>query len=242
MSGVRAWVAANRRTVIAVGVWAVVLAAVWVIAQLNGVTFGSLMDNLVTLLRGTTTGIVVYLVVFTLRPITLVPSWTFSVAGGALWGMWPGYAYVMVGAILSGAIPYHVGRIFKGQPPSNPAATGVFQRIVRRAHADPFQAVLLTRLLQLPYDFVNIALGGMGIPAGPYYAATVVGNLIGSLPYVLLGASLEGSSLAEGRFEVDLGVVLLSAGAMGFSLLLSWWLRRAQSRQRREKEESPSHD
>nr|MCU0466640.1 hypothetical protein [Anaerolineae bacterium] len=107
MSGVRAWVAANRRTVIAVGVWAGVLAAVWVVAQLNGVTFGSLMDNLVTLLRGTTTGVIVYLVVFTLRPITLVPSWTFSVAGGALWGMWPGYVYVMVGAILSGAIPYH---------------------------------------------------------------------------------------------------------------------------------------
>jgi uncharacterized membrane protein YdjX (TVP38/TMEM64 family) len=225
MSGVTAWVSNNRRSVFAVLVWLIILGGVWVGAQMNGISVGGLMDSLAGLLRDTPYGVSLYLFAFTLRPITLVPSWTFSVVGGTLWGGWPGILYVMVGGVLSGVLPYHVGRAFKRNPPINPTATSVFQRLMHSAHENPFQAVLLTRLLQLPYDFVNLALGGMGIPIVPYYGATIVGNLLGSLPYVLLGASFVGN-FSSGTFTVDYGVVALSAATMLLSLGVSWWLRR----------------
>lgn len=225
MSGVRAWVSNNRRSVFAVLLWLILLGGIWIGAQMNGLTVGALMDGLVTLLRDTPYGISIYLIAFFFRPITLVPSWTFLVLGGVLWGGWPGGLYAMVGSMLSGVIPYHVGRIFKNNPPVNPAATNVFQRLMHSAHENPFQAVLLTRLLQLPYDFVNLALGGMGIPAMPYYTATIVGNLLGSLAYILVGASFEGS-FATGEIHIDFGIVAISAVVMLISLGVSWWLRR----------------
>ncbi len=225
MSGVWAWVKANRLTVIAVLVWLIVLAGVWIVAQMNGVTVNGLMDSLATLFRDSPYGVGIYLIAFTIRPITLVPSWTFLVLGGFLWGIWPGLLYAMVGGVLSGVIPYHVGRIFKSDASANPEASGLFRRLMRGAHQAPFQTVLLTRLLQLPYDFVNLALGGMGIPAWPYYWATVIGNLLGSFPYVLLGASFVGS-FTDGTFSVDYGIIALSVLSMGLSLLVSWWLRR----------------
>jgi len=225
MSDIKAWVISNRRSVFAVLVWLMILGGVWVWAQRNGLTVGALMDGLASLFRDSPSGVSIYLVAFAIRPITLVPAWTFLVLGGALFGIWPGLLYAMVGGVLSGVIPYHIGRIFKNDAPVNPVATSVFRRLMHSAHENPFQAVLLTRLLQLPYDFVNLALGGMGIPAWAYYLATVMGNLLGSLPYVLLGASFVGN-FDGGTFAVDYGVVALSALTMVVSLGISWWLRR----------------
>lgn len=225
MSGVWAWVNSNRRSVFAVILWFIILGSVWVWSQANGLTIGGLMDGLASLLRDTPYGLSIYFIAFFLRPLTLVPSWTFLVLGGALWGQWPGILYATIGAMLSGILFYHIGRAFRRNPPVAPAATNVFQRLMHTAHENPFQAVLLTRMLQLPYDFTNLALGGMGIPATAYYSATVVGNIFGSLPYILVGASFEGD-FATGEFSVDVGTLMLSILTMLLSFAVSWWLRR----------------
>lgn len=69
-----------------------------------------------------------------------------------------------------------------------------------RLRANSFEAVLLTRLLFVPYDLVNYGCGLLRVRRTPFIIATAIGTLPGTVAFVLVGSSvtrLDGVSTAS---------------------------------------------
>lgn len=93
-----------------------------------------------------------------------------------------------------------------------------------RLRANSFEAVLVMRLLFLPYDAVNYAAGFLRVRWRPFLAATALGSLPGTFAFVLAGSSLE--RLDGTSVHIDPTAVAASAIVLSASLILARVLRR----------------
>lgn len=55
----------------------------------------------------------IYILLFTVRPLILFPTSVLSVAGGLAFGMLPGVIYTVIGATLSALVAYYVAIFFR---------------------------------------------------------------------------------------------------------------------------------
>ncbi len=187
--------------------------------------FGQLREALL----GLAIAPLLYVIVYLLRPLVLFPASWLTIAAGALFGLWGGFALALLAGTLSAALPYAMGRWFAGDSESDPAAAAGtpsrlrrFTDLLRRA---PFQSVLTMRLLYLPYDGVSLLAGSLRIPFAAFASATALGNIPGAFAYVGVGASLEGD-LTAGDLSINPAVLLTSGVVLVLSLAFSYWLRR----------------
>jgi uncharacterized membrane protein YdjX (TVP38/TMEM64 family) len=199
-----------RRVVLALGVWVILAAAAWIAV---GQHEDGVAGGLVALLRqvgGGPGGVLVLLVAFALRPLTLLPATVLTAFSGFLLGPVVGFAVAVGALLLTSLAPYAVARLARGRRASVRSVRGWRAALARR----PFEAVLTARLAMLPGDFVSAAAGMLRVPLLSFVAATAVGGLPGAAVGVLAGASIHGRFRIEGaaidwRLAVASGVVLV---------------------------------
>ncbi|MBK8027231.1 MAG: TVP38/TMEM64 family protein [Chloroflexi bacterium] len=224
-----AWVKRHRTPVIAVAFWLALIVAVQQYMAANNLSFAQFTAQLQTILSGSWYGPVLYLVIYLLRPIILFPASLLTILGGSVFGLWPGFLYVLIAGTLSALIPYGIGRWFSSGAAQEQTSESTIQRFVRMLRQNPFQAVLIMRLIYLPYDAVSLVAGSLRIPFLLFVLATALGNLAGTLSFVGLGASIEGD-LAAGQASINPSVLLFSAVILVVSLAISRLLSRRQQR------------
>lgn len=232
------WAKAHRTAVIAVIFWLILILSVRQYLQTSDLTFTDLADQLSSLLRDTWYGPLLYIVVYLIRPLILFPASLLTILGGSVFGLWPGFAYVLVAGTASSVVPYLIGRWFS--PPTQAVAQNdpsVFQRFVQLLRRNPFQAVLTMRLIYLPYDAVSLAAGSLRIPLLVFLLATALGNVAGTLSFVGIGASIQGDLTTAG-ITLDPAVLAFSVVVLVISLSLSRLLNRQQPPQSAVSEES----
>lgn len=196
----------------------------------NALTFGDLTAQLQVLLGERWYGALLYIVIYLVRPLTFFPGTLLTILGGSVFGVGWGFALSLVAGTLSAIVPYGVGRWFSPAHPETVDTPARLGRFVVMLRSNPFQAVLVMRLIYLPYDAVNLFAGTLRIPFHTFIAATLVGNLASTLSFVSLGASVEGD-LAEGGIHLDTTMLLFSAVIIVASLLLSRLLNRFQRKE-----------
>lgn len=181
-------------------------------------------------------GPLLYVLVYTLRPLLLFPATVLTLGAGFLFGPVLGVLYVIVGSNLSATLAYLVGRGFgggmlAGQDASSPAAVTV-QRYAERMRRSSFTTILTMRLLLLPFDLVNYLAGLLHIGYGPFVLATLLGSIPATIALVLAGASarMSGQQLGVGQPGFDPRVFAASALIFVGSLLLARLLRRHEQR------------
>ncbi|NCC32891.1 MAG: TVP38/TMEM64 family protein, partial [Chloroflexia bacterium] len=81
--------------------------------------------DLIDLLR-TPVGPLLYILIYTLRPLAFFSAIVVTLIGGAIWGPFWGTIFVIIGSNMSATLAYGFGRVFgKGVlPEGNEAATG----------------------------------------------------------------------------------------------------------------------
>jgi len=168
-------------------------------------------------------GPLLYVVLYTLRPLIFFPSTVMTAMSGYLYGPVWGTAYALLGGNLSGTLAYFVGRFFGGDlfGEDNAEASGFMARHAANLRRNGFEAVLIMRLIYLPYDLVNYLCGFVRVPWLQYASATLLGVLPGSLTFVLLGSVF--TSQSAGQRWLLAG---FSLGMLFLGLGLSRWLRR----------------
>jgi uncharacterized membrane protein YdjX (TVP38/TMEM64 family) len=226
---VQHWIKAHRAPVIAVGFWLVLLLLARQYMQVNNLTFGAVADQLKVLLTESAFGPLLYMGIYLLRPLTLVPAIILTILGGSVFGVWPGFLYVLVAGTLSSIIPYAVGRWFSNGQSDQFTHNATILRFVGALKRHPFQSMLIIRLLFLPYDGVSLAAGGLRIPFGIFFLATALGNLSGTFSYVGLGASIQ-SDLTTGDIILNPTTLLASMVILISSLVFSRLLNTYQNR------------
>ena len=177
-------------------------------------------EQLLALMRSGVFGPLVFIALFTLRPLIFFPASVLSVAGGLLFGLTGGLLYTVIGSNLSAMLAYVVGRYFGHSFLMRDEPTGALQRYALSMRQNSFQTVLLMRLLLLPYDVVNSFSGFLRTNWRAYFAATAIGSFPVTLSLVLVGVSGD-VDLSTGKFALNPWLLVASALLIGASLLLS---------------------
>jgi len=222
------WIRAHRTAVIAVLFWLGLILAARQYMAANNLSFAQLTAELQTVLSSTWFGPLLYIVVYLLLPLILFPASLLTILGGSVFGLWPGFLYVLIAGTLSAVIPYGIGRWFSSGAAPDDASASAIQRFVHLLRRNPFQAVLMMRLIYLPYAAVSLIAGNLRIPFIVFIVATGLGNLAGTLSFVSLGASLQGD-LAAGQASLNPSTLLFSGVILVISIAVSRLLNRRQS-------------
>lgn len=124
---------------------------------------------------------------------------SLKLASGALFGVWEGFWYTLIGGVLGGSLNFWIARKLGRPAVRRLAGPAALQRIDRQtARLGGWRALLAARIFLAPfYDFVSYAAGFSGLPYRHYLAVSVLGGIPASLFFVVLGdAAAQGGWLA----------------------------------------------
>lgn len=165
-------------------------------------------------------GPLLYIVAYTIRPITFLPATIFTIFAGMFFGLF-GILYTIIGANLSATISYSLGRFFSTH---FRAETSWIGNYVTAAREKTFLTVLTMHMLFLPYDGVNYASGLLKLPFVPYISATIFGTLLGITTFVSIGASISVEEYMKHGLStevIDIRFVGLSVALFIISIFIS---------------------
>ena len=153
--------------------------------------FGTLdlLGQVYTCARSRVYGPLIYIIVYALRPITFFPAMWLTILSGGLFGFWGGVLYTIIGENLSAHLAYVMGRYFTEGAVSE-ERLGVVYKWKEKLDQKSFIAVLMMRLIYLPFDLVNFACGIFQVRWVQYAVATFMGILPGLITFVSFGASV----------------------------------------------------
>ena len=212
----------RRRVLTAVALWAAVVAAFLIYQRDSDQGTVELAQRLVDAAKGNWWAIAAFAVVSALRPVVLFPATILTIAAGVLFGAVVGVAVAAVGANGSALIAYNIGRTLRRPVAGTPGDDERVSVWTQRLHSNGFEAVLLMRLLFLPYDVVSYACGLLRVPRREFLVANAIGTLPGTVAFVLIGASIE--RLEDGLRGIDpvtltISIVLVVASLIGSRIL-----------------------
>ncbi|MEO0455285.1 MAG: TVP38/TMEM64 family protein [Cyanobacteria bacterium P01_A01_bin.114] len=165
---------------------------------------------------------IIYIAIYTLATLLILPSTVLNLAGGALFGVWLGTLWTTLGAIIAAVVAFGFTRTV-GRDVIAKRMAGYWQAIDAEIHQGGLFYMFSIRLLPIiPYGLVNFAAGLTSISFKDYFIGTALGTLPGVLPFVLLGHS--------GVESIQTGNVLPIFGALTLIGLLvggaTWYRRR----------------
>lgn len=219
----RRWDHRRIRIVLAGVAWAGLIAC-WVVYQRRtGSGAVDTAQRLIDAASGNWWAIVAYMAVSLARPLVFFPATIVTVAAGILFGPFVGVGVAAVAANASAMIGYSIGRNLR-RPGDESAVTSQLGSWPSRLRANSFEAVLLTRLLFLPYDLVNYGCGLLHVRRTPFITATAIGTLPGTVAFVLVGSSV--TRLDDGLDGVDGRTLIISVVLIVLSVVTSRLVKR----------------
>ncbi|MFN3188326.1 MAG: TVP38/TMEM64 family protein [Candidatus Paceibacteria bacterium] len=168
-------------------------------------------------------GPIIYIITYSIRPLTLLPGSAMTILAGVFFGLWGGIIYTIIGGNISSSIAYCVGRFFSSEKLKS-TQTSYLGFIKKR----PFESVLVARLSFVPYDLVNYGAGIIHLPFTPYIFATIIGTLLGTTTFVAIGAAISVEEFIENGVStnvIDARFITLSVGILLLSIIIAGLIR-----------------
>lgn len=133
---------------------------------------------------------VIFIALYILACVCLVPGSALTLAAGALFGLVRGSLLVSVGATLGATAAFLVGRhLARDAVEKRLERFPQFKAVSDAVALDGWKVVLLTRLSPaFPFTLLNYAYGLTRVTLKDYVSATWLGMLPGTLLYVYLGS------------------------------------------------------
>ncbi len=176
---------------VALAFWVLAFATYQWYAWQNDLSPLDVVQRLIDFFSASFYGPLLFILIYTLRPLLLFPATLLTIAAGFVFGPLLGVVLIVIGSNASALLAYVVGRFFGQGLLSEGKAGGIVQRYTTRLRENSFETVFLLRLLFAPYDLVNYLAGFLRIRWIPFIAATALGALPGTLAFTLFGASIE---------------------------------------------------
>lgn len=165
--------------------------------------------------------------------LSLPGSTVMTLAGGFLFGTWLGATLNVLGASAGAALLFFVARSAVGD--ALRARAGPFlKRMEDGFRRDAFNYLLFLRLVPaFPFWAVNLVPALLGMRAGPFVAATMIGIIPGTIVYTAFGAGL--GQIFDAGADVNLKDVfsptlIAALIGLGFLALLPIVIRRVRER------------
>ena len=206
---------------IAGGFWLILIGSYAFYIVSNGLTFQEALQQPIDFMRGNPLAPLIFIGLYTLRPVVLFSAVLLTLAGGALFGAFWGIVYTIIGANLGATLAYFIGYFFGQGAVEEAEDAGRLGRWIGKMRSNSFETVLTMRFIFLPYDLVNYLAGFLRINYWAFILATILGSLPGTLSFVLLGAST-GLNAEGGGFNpwVLVASVVIFVASLALSRLL----------------------
>jgi len=192
----------------------------------QGLTTTQTAINVFDVITMTIWGPLLYILIYAIRPVTFFPATALTILAGIFFGFVWGTILTVIAATLAAGVAYLVGRFFGANLKLERTALGSSIAALRE---NTFSAVLMMRLIFLPFDLVSYAAGILQTKFMPFILATFAGIILGTATFVSIGASLNVAEFQANGFSFDLfepQFLLLSAIIFIVSLGLSKVLKR----------------
>lgn len=156
-----------------------------------------------------------YILLYTLRPLILFPATALTTISGTLFGPYKGVLYTIIGENISANITFLLGRYLGGDLSEfMNSKIKVAALMDCKFKENGFSAVLIMRLIYMPFDLVGMLSGMCKIKQIEFALGTFIGIVPGVITFVYLGSSFtEPKSL------------LISAACFILGVILSKWLK-----------------
>jgi len=169
---------------------------------------------------------ILYILIYTIRPVVLFPGTFMTFMSGALFGFVGWLSYTLIGATFSALFAYVLWGVFGKKLLSGDDA-GIIGSLKSKVDKEPFVSVLMTRLLFFPYDITNYACGFLKVKWKEFTLATFIGIIPGSAVFILAGAAFHNeklTSFSEALQDIDVTLLYYAAGlfviTIGFAKVL----------------------
>jgi uncharacterized membrane protein YdjX (TVP38/TMEM64 family) len=174
--------------------------------------------------------VIIFLGLYTVRPLVLFPSTILGLASGIMFGPWAGSAVTMTGELAGATVAFAVARVL-GRGWVERHESERLARWDRRISSSGTLSVAVMRLILLPFDTVSYACGLTAVRLRDFLVGTMVGGSCYILAITFAGGSASASLIGDVEvFGFPLSqralVLILSGSSLLFGLVLAWRLRR----------------
>ena len=129
----------------------------------------------------------VYILIFSLVPLTIIPNSLLAISGGALFGIYYGTLYTVIGALSGATLAFAISR-YLGKSIAEKLIKQKADWLNEHAEKNGFMIVFLLRLIPLiPFDAISYGAGLSKIRYMDFLGATCIGILPGVLVYSNIG-------------------------------------------------------
>lgn len=160
-------------------------------------------------------GMVVFAIVYAVATVLMVPGSLLTLAGGAVFGLLPGFVTILHGATLGAGLSFLVSRFVARQRverwiQQKPSFSVIDKAVAKQG----WKIVFLTRLSPIfPFNFQNYAYGLTSVAFHHYLLATWIGMIPGTFLYVYFGtlgrSGLEAASGSESAETLKIALQLV---------------------------------
>ncbi|MFU0886687.1 TVP38/TMEM64 family protein [Kluyvera sichuanensis] len=142
-------------------------------------------------------GYIIYIALFILATVCLLPGSVLVLVGGIAFGPWLGTLLSLIAATAASALSFLLARwLGRALLLKYVGHTATFQAIERGIARSGIDFLILTRLIPLfPYNIQNYAYGLTAIPFWPYTLISALTTLPGIFIYTLMASELAAHGL-----------------------------------------------
>jgi uncharacterized membrane protein YdjX (TVP38/TMEM64 family) len=191
MSSFKSWFKEHAQKIGALLFWALLIAGYQWYANANDLSPFDAIQSLLTFMQNGIWGVLIYILLYAVRPLLLFPATVLSVASGFVFGPFLGVLYTIIASNISSTIAFFVGHYFGEDLLKDDGSEGIVQRYARRMRENSFETVMIMRFIFLPYDAVSYLAGFLRIHYWAFILATALGSIPGTIAFVGFGASIE---------------------------------------------------
>jgi uncharacterized membrane protein YdjX (TVP38/TMEM64 family) len=163
---------------------------------------------------------IIYILLYTIGTILILPSTPLNLSGGAIFGIWWGTLWTTVAALIAAVVAFYYSRTI-GRDWIAAKFKGAIAVIDAEMQQGGLFYLFAIRLLPIiPYGIVNFAAGLTSISFRDYFLGTIVGTLPGILPFVMMGSGLK--AMTQG----DIFPLMCALALTGMLVAGATWYRR----------------
>lgn len=132
---------------------------------------------------------VIYIAIYTIRPLLFFPASILSIAGGLAFGAWLGTLYTIIGATLGAMLSFYVAKTL-GKKLVRKTWSGNARKIQSQMEQNGFFYVLLFRFIPvINFDLISYVAAFAKVRFSSFALATLIGIIPGTFAYNFLGSS-----------------------------------------------------
>jgi len=207
----KTWFQRNGQKTTALLFWVGLIAIYQWYVTSNGLAPLQVIQQLLDFMKNGVWGVLIYIVLYAVRPLILFPSTILTLAGGFVFGPVLGVLYTIIASNISSTIAFYVGRFFGVGLLKDDGSDGLIHRYARRMRENSFETVMIMRFIFLPYDAVSYLAGFLKIHYWAFILATALGSIPGTMAFIGFGASIE---------TFDGALPKLNPVTLGFSVVI----------------------